>query len=131
MAPTIVAEKILYAGKGRRKHVVGFEIDFSKALDPTRAQNVANFIVTQTSRAGAKSVSLMSSVYSAATHAVTLTIAGKAPFVTGGQIVVNAMSPLGIADTLGDLLDGTGKGVPGVNATLIISRRARGITLSS
>jgi hypothetical protein len=41
------------------------------------------------------------------------------------------MSPLGIADTLGDPLDGTGKGVPGVNATLVISRRARGITLSS
>ena len=36
VAPMIVSEQILYAGKGRRKHVVGFELVFSKALDPTR-----------------------------------------------------------------------------------------------
>jgi streptogramin lyase len=135
VAPTIVAEKILYTGKGRRKHVVGFELDFSKALNPTQAQNVANYAVTQTAKIhgkpGGKAVALASAVYNAATHAVTLTISGNAPFLTGGQIVVNGTSPLGVIDTLGDLLDGTGKGVPGVSATLLIGRRARGITLQT
>src|SRR5262249_38075276 len=31
---TIVAEKALLAGKGRRRHLVGFELDFSAAMDP-------------------------------------------------------------------------------------------------
>jgi len=135
VAPTIIAEKILYAGKGRHKHVVGFELDFSKSLNPTQAQNVANYAVTQTvkihGKPGGKPVALASAVYNDATHAVTLTISGKAPFVTGGQIVVNGTAPLGITDTLGDLLDGNGKGVPGVYATLLIGRRARGITLQT
>jgi hypothetical protein len=135
VAPTIIAEKILYAGKGRHKHVVGFELDFSKSLNPTQAQNVANYAVTQTvkihGKPGGKPVALASAVYNDATHAATLTISGKAPFVTGGQIVVNGTAPLGITDTLGDLLDGNGKGVPGVNATLLIGRRARGITLQT
>ena len=36
--PTISAEKVLFAGKGKHRHVVGFELDFSEALDPTRAR---------------------------------------------------------------------------------------------
>ena len=38
--PTIVTEKLLITGKGRHRHVVGVELDFSRALDPTRAGNV-------------------------------------------------------------------------------------------
>ena len=133
VAPTIVAETILYAGKGRHKHIVGFELTFSKALAATPAQNVANYTVTQTVRLhgkpSARAVALMSAAYDATTDAVTLTIAGKAAFLTGGMIVVNAASPNGITDLLGDELDGTGKGVPGVNATLVISPKGRGITL--
>jgi streptogramin lyase len=135
VAPTIVAETILYAGKGRHKHIVGFELTFSKALADTPAQDVANYTVTQTVRLhgkpSARAVALMSAAYDATTDAVTLTIAGKAAFLTGGMIVVNASSPNGITDLLGDELDGTGMGVPGVNATLVISPKGRGITLMS
>ncbi len=135
VAPTIVSETILYAGHGKHKHVVGFVLDFSKGLAITPADNVDNYTVTQTARFKGKtitkSVSLMSSVYDATTDAVTLMIVGPAAFPSGGQIVVNASSPGGITDTLGVYLDGTGKGVPGVNATLVISPKGRGITLMS
>ena len=65
----------------------------------------------------------MSAAYNASTNAVTLTIAGKPAFLTGGRIVVNAASPSGITDTLGAYLDGTDQGVFGTNGTLIISPR--------
>jgi hypothetical protein len=133
VAPTILSEQIIYAGKGKRKHVVGFMLVFNKALNPTPAQNVTNYVVTQTFKQrgviGAKAVALMSAVYHPTLNAVTLTIVGKAAFLQGGQIIVNAQSPGGITDTLGAFLDGTGKGVFGTNATLIISPKARGITL--
>ena len=41
--PTIVTEKVIFAGKGRHKHVVGYELDFSTAMDPTRAASVVNY----------------------------------------------------------------------------------------
>ena len=133
--PTIITAKVLHAGKGRHKHIVGFELDFSKALDPARAQSLANYAVTQTvkprgrGQSAVKAVDLSTALNNATTDSVTLTLAGKAAFASGGQIVVNASSPGGITDTLGDYLDGTGKGVPGVNATLVIAPKARGITL--
>ena len=55
--PTIVAEKVIFAGKGRRKHVVGYELDFSTAMDPTRAASLANYTLTQFQRHGRKLVS--------------------------------------------------------------------------
>ncbi len=39
---TIVAEQVLYAGKGRHRHVDGFELVISSALDSTRAVDIAD-----------------------------------------------------------------------------------------
>ncbi|MHB1562250.1 MAG: Vgb family protein, partial [Isosphaeraceae bacterium] len=135
VAPTIVAEKAMYVGKGRRRHLVGFQLNFSKPLAAAPAQFLANYTVTQTmKRRGAahgKAIRLASAVYDGATESVLLTIAGKAAFLGGGTIVVNAGSPGGLTDTAGEPLDGTGTGVPGVNATLLIAPRARRITLAT
>ena len=98
--------------------------------NPTTVQNAANYTVTQTFKQrgviGGKAVALASAVYDPTTNAVTLTIVGKAAFLTGGKIIVNAQSPGGITDTQGAFLDGTGQGVFGTNATLIISRKRAG-----
>ncbi len=133
VAPTIVGEQILYAGKGSRRRAVGFVLTFSKPLATTPAQNVANYAVVQIAKVRgkmlSKTVALMSAVYNASTNAVTLTIAGKPAFLTGGMIVVNGKPTDGISDTLGGFLDGTDNGMFGTNATLVISPRARKITL--
>ena len=42
----------LFAGKGRHRHVVGYELDFSTALDPARATSLADYKLTQTLRHG-------------------------------------------------------------------------------
>ena len=135
VAPTIVISKIIYAGKGRNRHIVGLEIQFSKPITSDAVQDVANYKVTQTFRfrgkSIAKAVRLMTAVYNASTHSVTLTISGKAAFARGGQIVINGSSRGGITNTLGSPLDGTGEGVFGVDATLVISPKGRKITLMS
>jgi hypothetical protein len=110
VAPTIVAEKVLYTGKGRHKRVVGFELDFSKVLDPARAMQVANYTMTQTLRHGRTPVTRavgFKLTYNAAADAVAVTLTGKSTFTGGGKLVVNAQSPDGITDPLGDYLDGT------------------------
>ena len=91
--PTIIGEKVLTSGKGKHKKSIGFELFFSTALDPSRAQNAANYIVTQTVKHGRKtSAKPVDSrlVYNSSTQSVSLIVAGKAPFTLGGQIVVNA-----------------------------------------
>ncbi len=55
-SPAIVGESILTAGKGKRKHFIGFELIFSKPLDPSRAANSANYQMTQTIKHGRKTV---------------------------------------------------------------------------
>ena len=69
-------------------------------------------------------------IYNTSADNVTLTLAGKVTFANGGQIVVNAQTPSGINDTVGEYLNGNGQGVPGVNAIFNISPKGLGITRS-
>jgi streptogramin lyase len=135
VAPTIVSATVVYAGKGARKHAVGFVITFSKPLSATSAQALGNYTVTQTvkvrGKSLAKAVALTSAVYNATSDSVTLTMAGKPGFATGGMILVNGTPPDGITDTLGAFLDGTDTGVFGTNGTLIITPKARKIKLTT
>ena len=56
--PTVDAPPVLYdgqsmlGGRGRHRHLVGFELDFSAAMDPTAAANPANYSVVQFRRRG-------------------------------------------------------------------------------
>ena len=121
-APAIVGEGILTAGKGRRKHVGGFELVFSEPLDPTRAANSVNYQMTQTIKHGRKMVNQrvkFSVRYTHGSDVVDLVIAGTPAFTKGGRIVVIATPPGGIADTSGSPLAG--------NTTLVILPKARGL----
>jgi len=122
--PVIAAEKILYAGKGRRRHVVGFELDFSKALDAGRAANVANYTLTQSLRKHRALVAQplgLQVTYSPTAKSVTLMLTGKARFAAGGGLVVSAQSPAGVTDTGGVYLDGGNQGMPGDNGVFVIA----------
>jgi virginiamycin B lyase len=129
--PVIVGEKVLYAGKGRRRHVVGFELDFSKSLDATRAENVANYTLTQSLRRRralvAQPLSLQAA-YNAMSRSVTLMLTGRARFAAGGRLVVSAQSPAGVTDAGGVYLDGGNQGVPGDDGTFVIAPGATAIS---
>ncbi len=129
--PTIAAETVLFAGKGRHRRIVGYELDFSTAMDPARAASAADYILTQFRRRGrqlvARPVGVRAS-YDAAAHAVTLTLAGRPVFARGGELVVVAVPPGGLADAAGTLLDGGNTGIPGDDATFVLSRKGSTIT---
>ena len=121
-APAIVGERILTAGKGKRKHFVGFELIFSEPLDPSRAANNVNYQMTQTIQHGRKMVNQavnFSVRYTGGSTVVDLVTAGKPAFTKGGRIVVIATPPGGIADTSGDPL--------AADTTLVILPKARGL----
>jgi hypothetical protein len=120
--PTIVGEQILTAGKGRHKHLTGFELMFSEPLAISRATDVANYSITQKIKHGRKTVNQpvkFSVGYTAGSSVVDVLVAGKPAFLNGGQLVVNAHPPGGVSDTAGDLLAG--------NTSLIILPKARDV----
>ncbi len=129
--PTITGEQVLTSGSGKHKKSIGFELFFSAALDPSRAQNAANYTITQTVKHGRKTSAkavAFHALYNASTQSVSLIVAGEVPFTLGGQIVVNAAPPAGITDTSGTALDGDNAGIPGDNAVLAVLKKDRGIT---
>ncbi len=129
--PTITSEEVLMTGKGKKKHLSGFELFFSAPLTPSRAENAANFVVTQTVKHGKKtSVTPVSVrvIYNAASQSVSLTLAGKPAFTLGGQIVVNASGSSRITDVSGTALDGNDEGVPGDNAVLTVAPKGKRVT---
>jgi streptogramin lyase len=129
--PTIIGAHVLTAGRGRRRSTIGFQLVFSAALEPTTAQNVANYTVIQNVKRGRKTIRQhvgFNVVYNPSTYTVNLILAGKPGFAAGGQMIVNASPPIGITDSSGTYLDGSGDGVTGKNATFTISPKARGIT---
>jgi streptogramin lyase len=109
VAPRILAEKETLTGEGRHRHVVGFELDFSAAMDPTRAASVANYIVTQFRRRHRQLVARpvhFRAAYDAATRSVTLTLAGRPKFARGGRLEVIAGPSGGLTDAAGVPLGG-------------------------
>jgi streptogramin lyase len=129
--PTIVTEKVIFAGKGRHKRVVGYELDFSTAMDPTRAASVVNYTLSQFQRRGGQLVSspvTFMAAYDATAHDVTLTLVGKPKFVKGGKLVVVAQPPGGLTSAAGAPLDGGNQGTFGDNGTFVIARKGNGIS---
>ena len=129
--PTIVAEKVLFAGKGRHRRVVGYELDFSSAMDPTRAASAAEYALTQGVRHGRQLVAravAVQAAYDARAHVVTLTLAGRPQFARGGKLVVSGTPPGGLTDASGVPLDGGGTGAVGDNGTFVIAPKGKGIS---
>jgi streptogramin lyase len=129
--PTVVAEKALFAGKGRSRHLVGFELDFSRAMDPARVTSPANYALTQSLRRGRQLVVQpvdFRAAYDAPSHSVTLTLIGKPKFARGGKLVVVTKPPGGVADAAGVPLDGGDRGMFGDNGSFAIAPRGSGIS---
>jgi hypothetical protein len=126
--PSVTAVQVLNqtVTTGHGKHAkkttkfVGFELTFNEALNPAGAQNSGNDQLFQSVKKGRKTthkpVGLTAS-YNAANHTVSLLVAGKPAFTTGGGLVLTAS---GITDTAGDPLSGP--------TTFTISAHARGIS---
>jgi hypothetical protein len=129
--PTIVSEKAILVGRGRRRRVVGYELDFSTAMDPTRAASPTNYKLSQFQGRGRQLVAqtvAFQAAYDATAHHVTLTLVGRPKFARGGQLVVVAQPPDGITDAAGAPLDAGNRGIFGDNGTFVIARR--GISIS-
>jgi virginiamycin B lyase len=129
-APTIVGERVLTAGKGKRRHIVGFTLVFSEPLNAASAGNSANYSIVQTlSRTRAKIARQVRfhAAYNALGNSVSLMVAGKPRFARGGELVVKASPTSGISSTSGTFLDGTDAGTAGTDGVFTILASGRGI----
>jgi len=107
--PTTVAEKAIVAGKGQQRHIVAFELNFSGAVDPTRAASVASYTVMQFRSHRRQLVAQavhFRATYDAAAHRVTLTLSGRPKFAQGGRLEVRARPPGAITDAASTLGEG-------------------------
>jgi hypothetical protein len=87
-------------------------LTFNQPLDPTRAQNTANYTVTGPS---GSSIAVTSAVYSSANNTVTLSFNQLLNVHQTYTLTVNGMAPNGVTGTNGLLLDGANTGHPGSN----------------
>jgi len=118
LPPMIIGEQVVTIQERNRKGkkvgkpvFVGFELDYSTAMNPATAGSKANYQVTfnTTMRSKKKNVPVSKPVvvrptYIASTNSVTLTIVGKQRFVKGGQITVIATPPGGVSSAAGYFL---------------------------
>lgn len=95
-------------------------INFDSALDPTRAQNVNNYIIIGP---GAKLVPVSSAVYNATSHSVTLYPSRLIDFHYNYTLIVNGTLPFGLTNPQGVLLDGDNDGKPGGNYVSILNQK--------
>jgi virginiamycin B lyase len=117
-APTVVRVEALVEPKTHKKGkkvgksvLVGFELDYSTAMNPARAGLAANYQVTSTTtkRVKRRRVSVnepvaVQATYDVSRNAVTLSIVGKQTFAKGGRITINATPPDGVSSDTGDFL---------------------------
>ena len=117
-------------GKGHHAHVVGFQLDFSEALNATAAQDPANYTVVRQTKHGRKLIArplAFRAVYNAEGDSVQLMLSGRAKFARGGQIVVNPNSSGAIADVFASRLAAANGGEPVPTTRIVILRRAHGL----
>ena len=126
----MLSEQLVTAGKGKNKYVSGVVITFSTALDPTTAQDASNYTVIQTTKGGrasaAKAIRLHAR-YKLASKTVKLTFVGKPRFASGGQLILNAANPGGLASLAGVRLEGNMGADPGSDGMYKILPNGRGM----
>jgi hypothetical protein len=86
-------------------------LTFSAALDPTRAQNTANYTVV----GGSQTFTVTAAMYNSTAHTVTLMFGQLLNVHHQYTITVNGMAPSGLTSTTGVLIDGANTGKPGSN----------------
>jgi streptogramin lyase len=103
-------------------------LTFNEALDPARAQNLANYSLVTAVLHGhtvvtGQAIPINQAVYNSAAHTVTLFPAQQLNVHLLYQLTVNGTAPDGLTDTLGRLLDGNGSGKQGSNYVALITAR--------
>ena len=109
-APTVVSLVRL----GYHAAPTALALRFSAPLDAATATNVRNYQLFEVLRGGHRAaIRIRSAAYDPASQTVTLTPARPLYLFGRYQLVVNGMSPTGLSDVFGNLLDGAGTGRPG------------------
>jgi hypothetical protein len=119
-----------------KKHqVTQILVTFSGPVDTAEAQNPGIYRLAAAGKKGsftaknAKVIPLKSAAYSAASDTVTLTLKKPLKLSKPVQLQVNGLSPSGLQDSLGRLIDGNHDGQPGGNAVAVLGRG--GATISA
>ena len=108
--PEVVSVVPVIAGSS----VTAYVVDFSKALDPTRASNPGNYTLFASGRDVGRAngfISIASASYNAANNSVTLIPSGHLSTNTFYGLMINGSNPAAITDVSGNVLDGDGNGV--------------------
>jgi uncharacterized repeat protein (TIGR03803 family) len=87
-------------------------LQFNEALDPTRAQNVANYQIVGPNGVP---VAITSAVYDATADTVSLSPKTRLDLHKIYTLTVNGTGAQGVSDPSGNLLDGANNGMPGSN----------------
>jgi hypothetical protein len=102
--PTIIATRVIFAGTGKPRRLIGFELFFGGPGDSSQAAGSESYAITRAvkkkRRVVAKPIPFIAR-YKAATNSVDLLVLGKPPFKSGGQIIVEAAPSDEIAATSG------------------------------
>jgi hypothetical protein len=93
-------------------------LQFNESLDPTRAQDVANYAIVAD---GGPAVAITSAVYDPVTHSVTLTPAQRLNVHRSDELTVAGTGSSGIADASDNLLDGAGTGHTGSDYRSVVT----------
>jgi large repetitive protein len=91
---------------------------FNGPLDPTSAQNPANYQILGPS---GHRITVVSAIYDSASHTVTLVPAERLNFHRRYCLTVNGVAPSGLTSPSGFLLDGAGNGHAGSNYVTTIT----------
>jgi virginiamycin B lyase len=130
VAPTIIGEQVLTAGKGKHKHIIGFKLVFSELMNPASAADAANYSIIETakhSRAKIAQPLRFKATYNALADSVSLMVAGKPRFASGGRLLVKATPTSGISSAAGAYLDGNNAGTAGDDGVFDILPGGSGI----
>ena len=112
--PVVQSVRTLSTGRGPRRRVTGFEVQFNETMDASRAQDAGNYILNELRQGPGRlgrprRVGLRDVRYDPTRNVVTLFPAGRARFQRGALLTVGT----GVTDRVGNPLDGNADGTPG------------------
>jgi streptogramin lyase len=135
--PTIVSQQVVMERKTNKKGkpvgkatLVGFQLDFSVAMNPGTAGNSGNYqlnLIT-TKKVKRKIVQVLKPIqfqasYNATNNSVGIMLIGKQTFPKGGQLTVFG----GVTSAAGVAVDGNNEGIAGDSGVFTILANAKGI----
>lgn len=121
-APPAPGPKVTHVQRlGFHERPTSLVLTFNEPLEPTSADNVANYQLTVNGRR--RRIELLSATYNAAADTVTLVPSRLLPLKYYYRLIINGSPPFGLTNDLGTFLDGSGRGRPGTSYSTVITRR--------